>query len=109
MDYEIDEITVIELPKRTGMSSGWPQQYQITVTPTARGRALPELPFLHKGDGITVPDGQTYWVESAKQAPTVKKEHVYWTWVYVVTRDTSDDPEPWGEERSPFGASQFGR
>lgn len=108
MDREIDEINVLELPKQTGMSVGWPQQYRITVSPSGARQTKPELPFLHKGDGITVPSGETYWVENAKQVP-VTKGATYWTWVYVVTRDTSDDPEPWDEERSPFGASRFGR
>lgn len=111
MDYEIDEITVIgviEMPKRTGMASDRSPQYQIRVAPVARGRVMPELPFLHKGDGITAPDGRTYWVETAKQVPAVKKEHVQWTWVYTVTRDTSDDPAPWDEDRNPFGTN-FGR
>ncbi|WGV35897.1 hypothetical protein SEA_FRANKENWEENIE_222 [Streptomyces phage Frankenweenie] len=105
MDHEIDEITVIELPKRTGMSSGWPQQYRIMITPSAPGQTVPSLPFLHKGDGFTTLEGQTYWVESAKQVP-VQKGYVYWTWVYTATRDTSDDPEPWDD--TPFD-SQFGR
>lgn len=105
MDHGIDEINVTELPKRSGMGSADPQKYRIAVAPAAPGQVLPDLPFLHKGDGFTTLEGQTYWVESAKQVP-VKKGYVYWTWVYTVTRDTSDDPEPWDD--APFD-SQFGR
>ncbi|AXH66354.1 hypothetical protein SEA_SATIS_205 [Streptomyces phage Satis] len=103
----LDDIAVLELPKQGGMTCDWPQQYQITVTPAAPGQVLPDLPFLHKGDGITALNGETYWVESAKQVP-VEKGYAYWTWVYTATRDTSNDPEPW-DDGAPFGTSQFER
>lgn len=108
VDHGIDEINVIELPKSSGISSDWPQRYQITVAPAALGQVLPDLPFLHKGDGITLLDGRTYWVESARQVP-VKEGHVYWTWVYTATRDTSDDPTPWDEDDDMSLDSKFGR
>jgi hypothetical protein len=107
VDHSVDEINVTELPKRTGMSSGWPQQYRITVAPAVPGQVLPDLPFLHKGDGITMLGGRTYWVENARQVP-VQKGYIYWTWVYTATRDTSDDPAPWDEDDAPLD-SKFGR
>lgn len=97
----IDDITVVELPKESGMRSNWPQEYQITVKPfEGGGYVLPDLPFLHEGDGITVPDGDSYWVKSARQVPVKvggDSGHTCWTWVYRATRDTSNDPEPWDE------------
>lgn len=86
-----DSITVVKLDKPSGMSSDWPQPYEITVNPGYPGGSLPALPFLHKGDGITVEDGTTYWVTRAKQVPK-NSSGARWSWVYEATRDTSNDP-----------------
>lgn len=85
-----DKIKVVELKKPGGMSD-WPQPYEITVSPGYPGGSLPALPFLHKGDGITVEDGTTYWVSLARQVPE-DASGVRWMWVYKATRDTSNDP-----------------
>lgn len=87
-----DNITVVELEKPSGMSRGWPQPYEITVQPGVPGGSLPELPFLHKEDGITVEDGTLYWITSAKQVPVKGFSTLRWKWVYRATRDTSNDP-----------------
>jgi len=70
---------------------------------------MPQLPFLHKGDGITVEDGTSYWITSARQVPMEGIPALRWKWVYRATRDTSNDPEPWDDDGSPFGTSRFGR
>jgi hypothetical protein len=87
-----DKITVVELPKPGGMSRDWPQPYEITVKPGYPGGSLPALPFLHKEDGITVEDGTTYWITSARQASEKGTSGIRWFWVYKATRDTSNDP-----------------
>lgn len=106
----LDDIQVVTLSKQGGMSSDWPQQYEITVTPHRTvGGALPELPFLHKGDGITIPrTGETYWVERGRQVPEEVLTGIRWSWVYEATRDTSGDPEPWDDEPMSLD-SKFGR
>lgn len=107
---EFDDIGVVLLPAPSGISRGSAQEYEITVAPREEsGQAFPILPFLHKGDGITVPGADSYWVQSARQVPTIERGYVTgWTWVYRVTRDTSNDPEPW-DDGAPFGTSQFER
>lgn len=90
----MDTISVVELEKPSGMQRGWPQPYEISVIPQP-GSTVPALPFLHKGDGITLADGTGYWIESARQ---VLVEHAGGTlvhWVYRATRDTSNDEESW--------------
>lgn len=103
-----DTITVSELPKPSGMSQGHPQSYEITVEPAVPGGSLPQLPFLHKEDGITTEDGTSYWITSARQVPVKGFGTTRWKWVYRATRDTSNDPDPWDDE-GPFGVSRFGR
>lgn len=102
-----DTITVVELPKPSGISRGDAQPYEITVEPAVPGNSMPQLPFLHKGDGITTEDGTSYWVTVARQVPVKGAFKSRWKWVYKVTRDTSNDPEPWDDDM-PLD-SQFGR
>jgi hypothetical protein len=107
----LDDINITKLPAPSGMSRNWPQPYEIVIKPNG-GYVLPDLPFLHKGDGITVPGGDSYWVENARQVPVQvggDTGHTVWSWVYRVTRDTSNDPDPWDEDNPTFGTSQFGR
>lgn len=89
-----DTITVTELGKPSGISDGWPQPYEIAVTPV-QGRLIPELPFLHKEDGIVTEDGTGYWITQAKQVPIKTTGGTVWSWVYRATRDASDDGESW--------------
>lgn len=103
-----DTITVVELAKPSGISQGNPQSYEITVEAAAPGGSMPQLPFLHQGDGLTVEDGTGYWITSARQVPAKGVSTLRWKWVYRATRDTSNDPEPWDEDDS-FGVSRFGR
>jgi hypothetical protein len=100
-----DAITVNELPKVNGMGRSQPQPYEIVVAPVNWAR-MPELPFLHKQDGLTLEDGTTYWIESARQVPVKTNGDIQWNWIYRVTRDTSGEPNPWDAE---LGVSDFGR
>lgn len=103
-----DTIKVVELAKPSGISRGDAQPYEITVEPAIPGGSIPQLPFLHKGDGITVEDGTSYWITSAQQVPVKAVGTLRWKWVYRATRDTSNDPEPW-DDGDPFAVSRFER
>ena len=84
-----DTITVVQMDTPSGMEEGWAQQYEIAVTPDS-GRLIPELPFLHKGDGFTMWDGTEYSVERATQRSLKMEVGVLWSWIYRVT-GTSDN------------------
>lgn len=103
-----DVITVAQLDKPSGVDSTWPQLYEISVTPES-GRPVPKLPFLHKGDGISLEDGTGYWVDSARQVAVKTTHGTQWAWIYHVTRDASNDLKPWDTDEGPFGVSRFGR
>lgn len=96
-----DTITVVKLAKPSGISRSDVQSYEITVEPAVPGGSMPQLPFLHKGDGITVEDGTSYWVTSAQQVPVKGVGMLRWKWVYRATRDISNDPKPW-DDGYPF-------
>lgn len=88
----MDSITVIELPKPGGMMRNWPQPYEITVAPPS-GVRMPELPFLHKEDEITLGDGTTYLITGARQEAfkTPLLTGFQWRWVYQATKQKPDD------------------
>jgi hypothetical protein len=87
-----DFIRVVELERPNGR----PQPYEVAVI-ASTGRSMPDLPFLHGGDGITVEDGTAYIVESARQVAVRMTGGTQWSWVYRATRDTSNEPKgrPW--------------
>lgn len=88
----MDSITVTELPKPGGMMRNWPQPYEITVTP-APGDYMPELPFLHKEDGITLEDGTAYLIAVARQVAVKTTSGTQWHWIYQATKEKSNDDE----------------
>lgn len=100
-----DQVTVVKMPPPGGIGSSWPQSYEITVKPGES--AVPELPFLHKGDGITVTDGTTYWIQGARQVATRTGWGSSWSWVYTAHRQEEEGDSL--DDDYPFGASKFGR
>lgn len=86
----MDHFDLLALPKPGGISQNDPQPYEMTVAPTG-DRERPELDFLHRGDGITV-DNVAYIVEFARQV-RLEAKRPYWTWVYRVVKDRSNEPE----------------
>lgn len=90
----MDSITVADLPKPGGMTRNWPQPYEITVVPPREVR-MPELPFLHKGDEITLENGTTYLIAGARQVAvkTPLLSGSQWRWVYQATKQKPDNDE----------------